>query len=53
MKDYSMKPRKPMMAGGMTTSADTAMRPMKQQPMNPKMAQAAMGMMYGGKAKKK
>lgn len=48
MKDYTNKPRKPMMAGGMAGG----MTP-KATPKNVNMANARMGMMYGGMGKKK
>lgn len=46
MKDYTNKPRKPMMAGGMAGG----MMP-KATPQNVDMARARTGMMYGGKTK--
>ena len=60
MKDYMNKPRKPMMAGGMAGGMKGGMKKdmsggmmPKATPANVDMTRASMGMMYGGKAKKK
>lgn len=53
-KSYTTMPRKPMMAGGMATSADMNMRPGASQDMskNAQMSmKAAQYMSYGGKSK--